>query len=71
MKWNACTYLVKTQLLPLVIKYITVAAPMDGALVERHDVLGEGASLVREDVLYLAKLLVQRGRPRLGWGVVG
>ena len=40
------------------------------ALVEGHDVLGEGARLVGEDVLDLTKLLVQRGCSGLGWGVV-
>lgn len=39
----------------------TVAAAIDGALVEDHDVLGECARLVREDVLHLAQLLIQRG----------
>ena len=40
------------------------------ALVEGHDVLGEGARLVGEDVLDLTKLLVQRGCSGLGRGVV-
>ena len=44
---------------------------MYGALVERHDVLGEGARLVREDVLYLAEFFVQCGRSRFCWRVVG
>lgn len=39
----------------------TVAAAMDGALAEDHDVLREGARLVGEDVLHLAQLLAQRG----------
>lgn len=39
----------------------TVAAAVDGALAEHHDVLREGACLVREDVLHLAQLLVQGG----------
>lgn len=34
---------------------------IDGALVEHHDVLGEGARLIREDVLHLAQLFVQGG----------
>ena len=48
---------------------LTVTLPVDGALVESHDVLGERAGLVREDVLDLAQLLVQRGGPGLGRGV--
>ena len=44
----------------------TVAAAVDGALVEDHDVLGEGARLVGEDVLHLAQLLVQGGGTGLG-----
>ena len=44
----------------------TVAAAVDGALVEDHDVLGEGARLVGEDVLHLAQLLVQGGGAGLG-----
>lgn len=34
---------------------------IDGALVEHHDVLGQGARLIREDVLHLAQLFVQSG----------
>lgn len=34
---------------------------IDGALVEHHDVLGEGARLIREDVLHLAQLFIQSG----------
>ena len=44
----------------------TVAAAVDGALVKDHDVLGEGARLVGEDVLHLAQLLVQGGGAGLG-----
>lgn len=61
----------KTQALGPWRRSHTVAAAVDGALVEDHDVLGEGACLVREDVLHLAQLLVQgggaglRGRPLL------
>lgn len=44
----------------------TIAAAVDGALVEDHDVLGQGARLVREDVLHLAQLLVQGGGAGLG-----
>lgn len=39
----------------------TIAVAIDGALVEHHDVLGEGARLIREDVLHLAQLFIQRG----------
>lgn len=50
-----------TRALPM----LTVAVPIHGALAEDHDVLGEGASLVREDVLHLPQLLVEGGGPRL------
>ena len=39
----------------------TVCLSIYGALFEHHDVLGEGARLVGEDVLHLAELLVQGG----------
>lgn len=45
----------------LQVNDVTVGASINAALVEGHYVLGEGARLVREDVLYLAELLVQRG----------
>lgn len=40
---------------------VAVADPGNGALVEGHDVLGEGAGFVREYVLYLTELLVKGG----------
>lgn len=49
---------------------LTVSFPVDGALVEGHDVLRQRACLVTEDVLDLAQLLVERGGPRLGRSVV-
>lgn len=39
----------------------TVGLSIDGALVERHDVLGEGTGLVREDIFDLAQFLVEGG----------
>lgn len=39
----------------------TVDNAIDAALLEGHDVLGEGARLVGEDVLHLAQLLVEGG----------
>lgn len=45
----------------LQVNDVTVGASINAALVEGHYVLGESARLVREDVLYLAELLVQRG----------
>ena len=39
----------------------TIAAAIDGALAKDHDVLGQGARLVGEDVLHLAQLLIQGG----------
>ena len=47
------------------MEVLTVSLSTDVALLEGHDVLREGASLVREDVLYLAQLLVQGGGPSL------
>ena len=41
----------------------------DGALLEFHDVPGERAGLVGEDVLDLSQLLVEIGRPRVGVGL--
>lgn len=49
---------------------LTESSPIDGALVEGHDVLRQGACLVTEDVLDLAQLLIERGGPRLGGSVV-
>lgn len=37
---------------------LTVSFPIDGALVEGHDVLRQGARLVAEDVFDLAQLLI-------------
>lgn len=48
----------------------TVAFPVDGALVESHDILGEGPGFVTEDILDLAQLLVQCGGTSLCGGVV-
>lgn len=49
---------------------LTVGFAIDGAPVESHDVLRQGAGLVAEDVFDLAQLLVECGGPRLGRGVV-
>lgn len=48
---------------------LTIRFPIDGALVEGHDVLGESACLIREDVFDLAQLLVQSSGARLCRGV--
>lgn len=40
---------------------MSLAVATDGALVEEHDVPGEGAFLVKEDVLHLAQFLLQGG----------
>lgn len=45
---------------------LTISLPIDATLFKGHDVLCEGSSLVREDVLDLPQLLVQRGGPGLG-----
>lgn len=39
----------------------TICFSIDGALSEDHDVLREGARLVRKDEVHLAQLLVQGG----------
>ena len=46
------------------INHIAIGTAGNAALVERHNVLRQGARFVREDVLYLAQLLVQRGGAR-------
>lgn len=45
---------------------LTVSLPIYATLFKGHDVLCKGSSLVREDVLDLSQLLVQRGGPGLG-----
>lgn len=52
------------------IELLTVSFPIDGALVEGHDVLRQGARLVTEDVFDLAQLLIEHGGPRLGRSVI-
>lgn len=44
---------------------LTVYLPVDAALFKGHDILGERPRLVRENVMDLPELLVQRGGPRL------
>lgn len=58
-------YLIKAEIWCL----LTVSCASDGAAVEGHDVLRQGASLVTEDVLDLAQFLTQGGGPGLGWRV--
>lgn len=53
------------------VNHIAIAAPIDAALVEGHDVLGEGARFIREYVLDLAQLLVERGGAGFGIGIGG
>ncbi|GFU69894.1 DUF1758 domain-containing protein [Trichonephila clavipes] len=50
---------------------VPVHLSVDGALVECHDVLCEGAGLVGEDVLDLTQLLVEGGRARFCRSIVG
>ncbi len=49
---------------------LTIAFPIDGALVESHDILRQGAGLVAEDVFDLAQLLIERGGPSLSRSVI-
>lgn len=44
---------------------LTISISVDGALVEGHDVLSEGSSLVAENILHLTQLLIQRRTPSL------
>ena len=44
--------------------------PRYGALPELHDILGERARLVREEVFHLAQLLVEVGAVALGWQIL-
>lgn len=48
----------------------TINDAIDAALLEGHDVLGEGAGLVREDVLHLAQLVGEAGVAGLGGPVL-
>lgn len=48
---------------------LTVAFPIDGAFVEGHDVLREGAGLVRKDVFDLTELFVEGRGSRFSWCV--
>ena len=63
------SYLVQVDGFPSLVQNVSEAPAVDAALVEGHDVLGEGAGLVGEHVLDLAQLLVKGGGPRLGVGV--
>lgn len=49
----------------------TVDNSIDAALLEGHDVLGERARLVGEDVLHLAQQVVEAGASRFGGQVLG
>lgn len=49
---------------------LTIDVPIDAALFEGHDVLCECACLVGEDVVDLPQLLIERGGPGLGGGVL-
>ena len=49
----------------------TIDNSVDAALLEGHDVLGERARLVREDVLHLAQQVVEAGASRFGRQVLG
>lgn len=49
---------------------VTVDGPVDTAFLEAHDVLRQGARLVREDVLHLAELVVEAGAPGFRWDVL-
>lgn len=49
---------------------ITISFPIDGTLVESHNILCESSCLVTKDVFNLTQLLVERGGPGLGRGVI-
>lgn len=49
---------------------LTIYLPIDAALLKSHDVLRECPCLIREDVMDLPKLLIQRGGSRLGGRVL-
>ena len=49
----------------------TIDNSVDAALLEGHDVLGERARLVGEDVLHLAQQVVEAGASRFGGQVLG
>ncbi len=58
-------------LVVVLVVQVAVHGAVDGALVEGHDVLGERARLVAEDVLDLAEFFVEGGGARLGGYVAG
>lgn len=49
---------------------VTIDGPIDTAFLEAHHVLRQGASLVREDIFDLAKLIVEAGASGLCWNVL-
>lgn len=49
---------------------LTIYLPIDAAFLKGHDVLRECPCLIRENVMDLPKLLIQRGGSRLGGRVL-
>lgn len=49
---------------------VTIDSPIDAAFLEAHNILCQGASLVREDVFDLAKLVIEAGASGLCWNVL-
>lgn len=48
----------------------TIGFPINGALVESHDVLSESSRFVREDVLDLSQLFIEGGGTGLCWRII-
>lgn len=48
----------------------TIGFPINGALVESHDVLSESSCFVRENVLDLSQLFIEGGGAGLGWRII-
>lgn len=49
---------------------VTIDGPIDAAFLEAHNVLCQGASLVREDIFDLAELIVEAGASGFCWHVL-
>lgn len=49
---------------------VTIDGAIDAAFLEAHNILCQGASLVREDVFDLAELIIEAGASGFCWNVL-
>ena len=49
---------------------VTIDGPIDAAFLEAHNILCQGASLVREDIFNLAELIIEAGASGFCWNVL-